>query len=75
LVDGKVDLAVERALVGIFPGALGIAQFTLFGIRDSASSIQRNSGAVSASAGEISKRTEAQAANLEETAAAVEEIT
>ena len=82
LSQGDVSQTIGTPFVGRleqlrvdFNASLLRLQDTLSGIRDSASTIQRNSGAVSASADELSKRTEAQAANLEETAAAVEEIT
>ncbi|MBB2693512.1 UNVERIFIED_ORG: methyl-accepting chemotaxis protein [Rhizobium esperanzae] len=82
LSQGDVSQTIGTPFVGRlellrvdFNTSLLRLQDTLSGIRDSASTIQRNSGAVSASADELSKRTEAQAANLEETAAAVEEIT
>ncbi|WP_075292530.1 methyl-accepting chemotaxis protein [Pararhizobium arenae] len=50
-------------------------QDTLGQIRGNALSIQRSGAEMSASADQLSKRTEAQAASLEETAAAVDEIT
>ncbi|NYJ11441.1 methyl-accepting chemotaxis protein [Rhizobium leguminosarum] len=82
LSQGDVSETIGTPFVGRleqlrvdFNASLLRLQDTLSGIRDSASTIQRNSGAVSVSASELSKRTEAQAASLEETAAAVEEIT
>jgi len=82
LSQGDVSETIGTPFVGRleqlrvdFNASLLRLQDTLSGIRGSASTIQRNSGAVSVSASELSKRTEAQAASLEETAAAVEEIT
>jgi methyl-accepting chemotaxis protein len=82
LSQGDVSQTIETPFVGRleqlrvdFNASLVRLQNTLSNIRDNATAIQRNSGAMLASAGELSKRTEAQAASLEETAAAVEEIT
>ncbi|OJF99935.1 chemotaxis protein, partial [Rhizobium sp. 58] len=58
-----------------FNGSIIRLQDTLGNIRNNAMAIQRNGTKMRASADALSKRTEAQAASLEETAAAVEEIT
>ena len=58
-----------------FNGSLVRLQDTLGQIRANALSIQRSGSEMLHSADALSKRTEAQAASLEETAAAVEEIT
>ena len=58
-----------------FNGSLIRLQDTLLEIRNNALSIQRNGNDMHASAASLSKRTEAQAASLEETAAAVDQIT
>ncbi|MBB5533919.1 methyl-accepting chemotaxis protein [Rhizobium giardinii] len=58
-----------------FNGSLIRLQDTLVQIRDNAILIQRSGNDMHASADSLSKRTEAQAASLEETAAAVDQIT
>jgi methyl-accepting chemotaxis protein len=58
-----------------FNGSLVRLQDTLVQIRNNALAIQRSGNDLHGSADELSKRTEAQAASLEETAAAVDEIT
>ncbi len=58
-----------------FNGSLVRLQDTLIQIRNNALAIQRSGNDLHGSADELSKRTEAQAASLEETAAAVDEIT
>ncbi|WP_275788964.1 methyl-accepting chemotaxis protein [Pararhizobium gei] len=58
-----------------FNGSIIRLQDTLLQIRNNALSIQRSGSEMHASADSLSKRTEAQAASLEETAAAVDQIT
>ncbi|MBB3393969.1 HAMP domain-containing protein [Rhizobium sp. BK068] len=73
LAQGDVSPTIEIAFVGCleqlrvdFNASLIRLQETLARIRDNTASIQSNSRAMLASADELSKRTEAQAANLEE---------
>ncbi len=58
-----------------FNASLTTLRDTLSQIQDNALTIQANGSAMQGAAGDLSRRTEAQAASLEETAAAVEEIT
>ncbi|TCM58807.1 methyl-accepting chemotaxis protein [Rhizobium sp. PP-F2F-G48] len=58
-----------------FNGSIARLDETLTGIRGSVVAIQTNGGRLHGSADDLSRRTEAQAASLEQTAAAVEEIT
>jgi methyl-accepting chemotaxis protein len=82
LSQGDVSQTIQTPFVGRleqlrvdFNASLVRLQDTLSHIRDNAAAIHHNSGAMLASADELSKRTEGQAASLEEAAAAVEEIT
>ena len=82
LSRGNLQTHLDRPLIpsidslrGDFNNAVSALRETLHDIAASAESILQTSTAVSDSAGQLSLRTERQAANLEETAAALEQIT
>ena len=82
LADGDISATIETPFVGRledlrndFNRSLTRLQDTIGTIIANVSLIQGNGQQMSQSAAELSRRTEAQAASLEETAAAVEEIT
>jgi methyl-accepting chemotaxis protein len=82
LSQGDLSQAIDVPFTGRleqlrqdFNGSLERLQDTLGRIRNNAHSIQMNGGEMLRSADDLSKRTESQAASLEETAAAVEQIT
>ena len=72
---GKPMIPSIDSLRGDFNNAVAALRETLREISASAQSILQTSAAVNESAGQLSLRTERQAANLEETAAALEQIT
>jgi methyl-accepting chemotaxis protein len=73
-IDTPFNGRLEQLRVD-FNGSLIRLQDTLLQIRNNAVLIQRSGNDMHASADSLSRRTEAQAASLEETAAAVEQIT
>jgi methyl-accepting chemotaxis protein len=73
-IDTPFDGRLEQLRMD-FNGSLIRLQDTLLQIRNNAFLIQRSGNDMHASADSLSRRTEAQAASLEETAAAVDEIT
>jgi methyl-accepting chemotaxis protein len=82
LSDGDLTCAISTPFSGgldqlrqDFNGSLERLNETLAQIRQDAYNIQANGNAMRASADELSRRTETQAASLEQTAAAVDEIT
>ncbi len=82
LAHGDLTLAIDTPFSGSldrlradFNASLMTLRDTLSQIQDNALTIQSNGSAMQGAAGDLSRRTEAQAASLEETAAAVEEIT
>ncbi|SOC83983.1 methyl-accepting chemotaxis protein [Ensifer adhaerens] len=82
LSDGDLTCAISTPFAGgldqlrrDFNGSLERLNETLAEIRQDAYNIQANGNAMRASADELSRRTETQAASLEQTAAAVDEIT
>ncbi|MDX3929612.1 MAG: methyl-accepting chemotaxis protein [Shinella sp.] len=82
LAQGDLSRQIETPFTGRleqlrqdFNGSLERLQQTLDEIRTNALSIQRNGAEMLQSADALSRRTEAQAASLEETAAAVDQIT
>jgi methyl-accepting chemotaxis protein len=82
LSDGDLTCAISTPFSGgldqlrqDFNGSLERLNETLAQIRLDAYNIQANGNAMRASADELSRRTETQAASLEQTAAAVDEIT
>lgn len=82
LSDGDLTCAISTPFTGgldqlrqDFNGSLERLNETLAQIQQDAYNIQANGNAMRASADELSRRTETQAASLEQTAAAVDEIT
>ncbi|MET3613451.1 methyl-accepting chemotaxis protein [Rhizobium aquaticum] len=82
LSDGDLTCAISTPFSGgldqlrqDFNGSLERLNETLAQIRQDAYSIQANGNAMRSSADELSRRTESQAASLEQTAAAVDQIT
>ena len=82
LAHGDLTKAIDTPFSGSldrlradFNASLTTLRDTLSQIHDNALTIQANGSAMQGAAGDLSRRTEAQAASLEETAAAVEEIT
>ena len=82
LAHGDLTRAIDTPFSGSldrlradFNASLTTLRDTLSQIQDNALTIQASGSAMQGAAGDLSRRTEAQAASLEETAAAVEEIT
>jgi methyl-accepting chemotaxis protein len=73
-IDTPFSGSLDR-LRADFNASLTTLRDTLSQIQDNALTIQANGSAMQGAAGDLSQRTEAQAASLEETAAAVDEIT
>ncbi|HZG30671.1 MAG TPA: methyl-accepting chemotaxis protein [Ensifer sp.] len=73
-IDTPFSGSLDR-LRADFNASLTTLRDTLSQIQDNALTIQANGSAMQGAAGDLSRRTESQAASLEETAAAVDEIT